>query len=286
MQRRQLLQGALCALWPQVACTPAPPQEKQSGPRAAPLTQPLDRVGLQLYTVRELFASDPLGTLSQVAALGYQEVEFAGYASVNPTQLKTALDNLGLTAPAAHFQLDVFQSSFQSLLQNAVTLGHRHLVMPYTPQEMRTADGYRQLAQMLNDWGAEAAQSGVGIVFHNHDFDFAPLAGETQHGMDLLLANVDPQLVQFELDVYWITLGGYSATDYLQQHPGRFPLCHLKDITELSSMADVGYGTLDWNQIIGAARSSGVQNFFVEHDATNDPLQSAQRSHDYLVASS
>jgi sugar phosphate isomerase/epimerase len=242
-------------------------------------------VGLQLYTVRELMASDPLGTLSQVAALGYQEVEFAGYGSVSPAQWKSALDNLGLTAPAAHFQLDVFKSSFQSLLDNAVTLGHRFLVMPYTPQEMRSGDGYRQLAQLLNDWGAQTAQSGVSMVFHNHDFDFAPLPDECQHGMDLLFASVDPQLVQFELDVYWITLGGYSAAEYLQQHPGRFPLCHLKDMTELSSMADVGYGTLDWNLIVGAARSAGVQNFFVEHDATSEPLQSARRSHDYLVAS-
>jgi sugar phosphate isomerase/epimerase len=282
MKRRELLKAALSTLLP--ACSPPPAAPSDLQPTAAPLPAPLSNVGLQLYTVRDLVAQDPLGTLQKVAELGYKEVEFAGYYALSPSDWKSALDDLGLIAPGAHFHLDLFQSSFDAILQNALTLGHQHLVMPYTPGELRSVEGYKQLAQVLNSTGMTAAQSGVTVGFHNHDFDFEPLPDDpNQIGYDVLLAELDPGLVTLELDIYWIAITDHSAVDYFSRYPGRFRLCHLKDTTPFLAMADVGYGTLDWASILSAAKTAGVAHFFVEHDATTDPIASARRSLAYLT---
>lgn len=287
--RRRLLQGAFGALLPSVgwSCAGEAPASTSSGPSAAPLAMPLTTVGLQLYTVRDQMAADPQGTLSSVAALGYREVEFAGYFSLTAAQWKAEMDRLGLTAPGAHFHLDVFQTNLDATLANAVTLGHRYLVMPFTPHEYRSVDGYRQMAAILNGAGQTATASGVQVVFHNHDFDFLPLpeamAGEPNIGFDILAAELDPALVSFELDTYWIEITGNRSIDTLQRYSGRFPMMHLKDTTEGLAMQDVGYGTLDWSSILSAAQSAGVQHFIVEHDQASNPLASAQRSYAYLT---
>lgn len=285
MRRRDLLKGALGTLLPGgfVGCAASPAENDSAKPVAVPLGQPLTSVGAQLYTVREALSVDPEGTLSAIATLGYREVEFAGYFSLAPAAWKELLDRYGLTAPAAHFHLEVFQDTFEATLQNAVTLGHQTLVMPFTPHEFRTPDGYRQMAEILNNAGQLAAPSGVQVAFHNHDFDFQLIPGEANLGYDILAAELDPTLVSFELDTYWIEIAGHSSVDYFQRYAGRYRLCHLKDTTPGLAMEDVGYGTLDWPAIIDAARTAGVQHFIVEHDQPSDAFGSLQRSYGYLT---
>jgi sugar phosphate isomerase/epimerase len=286
--RRRLLQGAFSALLPSVgwSCSAKAPKSTRPGPSAASLATPLSTVGLQLYTVRELLVADPVGTLEAVAATGYREVEFAGYHGLTPTQWKAELDRLGLTAPAAHFHLNIFQDALEAAVENAVTLGHHTLVMPFTPEEFRTPEGYRQMAAVLNDAAQTAAPSGVQVAFHNHDFDFQSFPDEPLLGYDILAAELDPNLVKLELDTYWIEITGHSSIAYLQRYAGRFRMCHLKDTSPFLAMEDVGYGTLDWPSIIDAARAAGVQHFIVEHDQPSDPLASASRSFGYLTGAS
>jgi sugar phosphate isomerase/epimerase len=285
IRRRQLLQGTLGALLPAAGpwgCAAEPAATEPAKPTAPPLSAPLTTIGLQLYTVRDQLAADPEGTIATVAGAGYREVEFANYFQLSPADWKGLLDGHGLTAPGAHFHLDVFQTSFEAVLENALILGHQYLVMPFTPPELRSAEGYRQMAMVLNDAGAIAAPRGVRVAFHNHDFDFEPLPGETTLGYDILAGELDPSLVDFELDTYWIEIAGQSTISYFQRYAGRYSLCHLKDTTSLLAMQDVGYGTLDWSGIVAAARAAGVQHFFVEHDQAADPFASIRRSYGYL----
>jgi sugar phosphate isomerase/epimerase len=291
IRRRELLQGALGALLPALTplgCAADPPAASSSGPTAAPLASPLTTVGVQLYTLRDVLSADPEGTLSSIAALGYREVEFAGYFQLAPAAWKALLDRYGLSAPGAHFHLEVFQDTFQATLDNALTLGHRYLVMPFTPHEFRSPDGYRQMAAILNNAGQISAPQGVQVVFHNHDFDFQALPealpGEPNLGYDILAAECDPALVSFELDSYWIEIAGHSTVEYLQRYAARTPLMHLKDTSPGLRMEDVGYGTLDWPSIIAAARTAGTQHFIVEHDTTTNPFASIQRSYSYLTS--
>lgn len=285
MRRRDLLKGALGTLLPGglLGCAARPAENGSAGPTALPLAQPLTSVGAQLYTVRDALLADPEGTLSAIATLGYREVEFAGYFALSPAAWKELLDRYGLTAPGAHFHLELFQNTFDAILENALVLGHQSLVMPFTPSEFRTPDGYRQMAAVLNTAGQLAAPQGVQVAFHNHDFDFQVLPEEPMLGYDILAAELDPTLVGFELDTYWIEIAGHSSIEYFQRYAGRYRLCHLKDTTPQLAMADVGYGTLDWPAIIDAARTAGVQHFIVEHDQPRDAFASLQRSYGYLA---
>src|SRR5436309_15139218 len=166
----------------------------------------LEKIGLQLYTVRKAMQTDVEGTLTRVAATGYKEVEFAGYFGKSPTDIKAMLDRLDLSAPAVHVA-SLAPEQWRASLDAANTIGHRYVVVPWIPAEERaTLDGWKRVAERYNRAAADARAAGLQFAYHNHDFEFAPVEGRIPY--DVLLENTDPQLVQLEIDLYWITKGG------------------------------------------------------------------------------
>ena len=261
--------------------TKAPPTAEPAAP--AVLNPPLDRIGLQLYTVRSLMADDVAGTLDAVAAIGYEEVEFAGYFDHEPAEIQSWLDGAGLSAPAAHVGIsDLVGIGLEASMAAASVLGHRWLVLPWIAEEMRTPDGYRRLAGTLNEAGATTAQADLRVAYHNHDFDFHALDEDGVTGYALLLEHLDPAFTDLEIDFHWSAVGGADGTALLREHPGRFPICHLKDLTADGRMADVGAGEIDWPGLLALADTAGLRHFFVEHDRPGDPLASIEASHRYL----
>jgi sugar phosphate isomerase/epimerase len=243
--------------------------------------QRLDRIGLQLYTVRKLMeASVPL-TLEQVRKIGYQEVEFAGYHGARPDQLRQWLDDLGLRAPAAHVPLQ--DNKLEELMDAALILGHRYLVLASLPSEHRTTlDDYRRAASLLNQAGKQARQRGLSVAYHNHDFEFTDRGGIVPY--DVLLAETDPELVWFEVDFYWMAKAGRDPLRYFAAHQGRFRLCHLKDIDERGSITEIGRGRLDFQSILRRRDQAGLRHFFVEHDHPRNPLESIRESYQHARA--
>ena len=249
------------------------------------LDPPLDRIGLQLYTVRSLMAEDVAGTLGAVAAIGYSEVEFAGYFGHGAAQLREWLDAAGLSAPAAHVGMqDLAGAGLEAAVEAAHVIGHRWLVLPSMPNDMRTNDGYRELAEMLNTAGATAAEADLRVAYHNHAFEFDPLNEDGANGYALLLEHLDPTLVDLEIDLHWSAVGGADSGALLTQHPGRFALCHVKDLTADGRMADVGAGEIDWAGLFAHSETAGLRHYFVEHDQPGDPLASVEASYRYLSA--
>ena len=244
----------------------------------------LSRIGMQLYTVRRELARDFEGTLAKVAALGYREVEFAGYFGHRPAEVKTLLRRHRLAAPAAHVELAALRGDLRPLLDAARVIGHRYLLVAYLPaEERRTLDQYRRLADLFNEAGARMLREGVQFAYHNHDFEFAPLEGRVPY--DLLLERTDPRAVKLEMDLYWTVKGGASPTDYFARHPGRFHLLHVKDMdtTPRRLFADVGRGRIDFKSIFARAGRAGVRHYFVEHDEPpGSPFDSLRVSIDYL----
>lgn len=244
----------------------------------------LDRIGIQLYTVRSLMADDPAATLDALAAVGYDEVEFAGYFGHAPATVRGWLDEAGLTAPAAHVGMDeLVGDGLASSLEAASVLGHRWLVLPWIAAEQRTAEGYRAVADTLNRAGATAQEAQVQIAYHNHAFEFEPRAeagGST--GYDLLLERLDPSLVDLEIDLHWSAVAGVDFERLVADHPERFALVHLKDVDAQGRMADVGSGTIDWPGVFALSEEAGFRHFFVEHDNPANPLASARASYRYL----
>lgn len=286
MNRRRFVRaaGMACGAGLLTGCMGEEAESAAAEPRDA-LDPPLDRVGLQLYTVRSLMAEDVAGTLAAVAAIGYSEVEFAGYFGHAPSQVRGWLDATGLTAPAAHVQLaELTGPGLDATIEAALALGHRWLVLPYVGEEMRTAAGYRELAGILNAAGATARSAGLRVAYHNHAFEFEPVPDDPSgpSGYSVLVEHLDPALVDLEIDLHWSAVAGADALALFAEHPGRFALCHVKDLTADGRMADVGAGVIDWAEIFARSDEAGLQHYFVEHDQPDDPLASVEASHRYL----
>ena len=242
----------------------------------------LDKVGLQLYTVRDQMKADFEGTLARVAEIGYQEVEFAGYFNHSPADVRAILDRHGLSAPSTHVG-DTSPDAWKASLDAAHAIGHEYIVVPWIPQEKRmTLDGWKQVAAEFNRAAQAAHDAGVQFAYHNHDFEFPKMEGQVPY--DILLQTTDPKLVQLEIDLYWITKAGQDPLTYFARWPGRVPLVHVKDSAGAPEhkMADVGQGKIDWKRIFAKQDQAGIKHFFVEHDQPPQPFQDIAASYNYL----
>ena len=254
-------------------------------PASAEAKTRLSKVGAQLYTVRGELKRDFEGTLSRVAALGYREVEFAGYFGRTPAQVKAALARSGLAAPAAHIPLATLRGDgLREALEAAHVIGHKYLVVAYlAAEERKTLDDYRRHADLFNEAGERTRREGVAFAYHNHDFEFAAVEGRVPY--DLLLERTDPRAVKFEMDLYWTVKGGASPVEYFKRSPGRFHLLHVKDMDTgpARGFTEVGRGRIDFKAIFARARGAGVRHYFVEQDETpGSPFESLKVSLDYL----
>lgn len=276
-----------------VSCTtspePAPPQPAQ--PAGPPLGLP---VGLQLYTVRDQCKADFEGTIKQIAAIGYKEVEVYDFYGKTAVEARKLLDDNGLKAPSGHWLLPALQKKLGKSIEDAKTIGCEYMVMPIVedPADRKTLDQYKKLIASYNKIGEEGKKAGLQFGYHNHNYEFQTI--DEKLIFDLLLAELDPELVKFELDCFWVTHAGHDPVALIEKHPGRFPLLHIKDLkagnpdsTELDPrvglFAEVGSGTINWKRIFAAASKSGLKHYFVEQDeCERPPLESVKMSFDYL----
>ena len=241
-------------------------------------TGKLDRIGLQLYTVRRELGRDFDGTLARVAQTGYTEVEFAGYFDRKPDAVKAALERVRLVAPSAHLPFELLRDRWAQTLEEARVVGHRYVVVPWIPaEERRTLDGYKHVAELFNRAGADARKAELRFAYHNHDFEFPAVEGRVPY--DVLLAETDPAVVEFEMDLYWVTHGGGDPLAYFARHPGRFPLVHVKDMDASRGIVDVGKGVIAWKKIFARRDQAGIRHCFVEHDQPPDAFASIRTSY-------
>ena len=257
----------------------------------------IEKIGLQLYTVRDLMKHDFDGTLAQVAAVGYKEVEFAGYFNHSPKDVRAAVDRHGLTAPSAHIDYKNLGDKFPEVIEAAKVVGHEYLVNPWIDEKIRKQpDGWKHAAETFNRAGEACKKAGIQFAYHNHWFEFLPVNGKLPY--DLLLTECDPNLVKMELDLCWITVGGQDPLRYFDRYPGRFPLVHVKDVkrippvtaggrqdfgSSMKDMTEVGSGIIDWKKIFAQSDKAGIKHYFVEHDHPRKPLESIKKSYEYLA---
>lgn len=238
-------------------------------------------LGIQLYTLREAMAEDVPGVLGALATIGYREVEFAGYFDHAAKAVRAMLDENGLSSPAAHIRYEAMQSDLDRTIEFAHTMGHEYLVIPYLQEEQRqTIDNYLQHAENFNVWGERCKSAGIRLAYHNHDFEFVPIDGRIPY--DLLLQETDAELLAMEMDIYWISKAGAAPLEYFAQHPGRFPLWHIKDMSADGAIVDVGDGEIDFPTLFAEAELAGLRHGFVEHDRPDDAFSSAERSFQFL----
>ena len=245
----------------------------------------LDRIGVELYTVRSEMAKDVGATLARVAKIGYKEVEFAGYFNWEPAKLRATLDENRLTAPSVHAAIEILERDFGAAAAAAKTIGHETLIVPsLNTRALTTLDSWKAIAVRFNALGAKAHDAGLRFAFHNHAVEPALLNGFRP--FDILLGETDPKLVDFQMDLYWMIKAGGDPLAYFESNPGRFTSVHVKDATAAPELAmrDVGAGAIDWKKIFARRDRAGIKHFLVEHDApTPDPFTSIAASYNYLA---
>ena len=169
-------------------------------------------------------------------------------------------------------------------VDDAAAVGVKYMVLAYLSDvERGNLDHYKYVAEQLNKAGERTKKNGIQMCYHNHDFEFVPQGGQLPY--DVLLNNTDKNLVQMELDLYWVTKAGKDPLDLFNQHPGRFPLWHVKDMdnTPEKKFTEVGSGTIDFKRIFNNAGTAGLKYFFVEEDVTpGSPFDAITKSYTYI----
>ena len=255
----------------------------------------IDRVGLQLYTVRDLMKADFDGTIAKVAAIGYKEVEFAGYFGRTGQQVRAACDKNGLEPVSTHVQYDELDEKFPSVIETSKTIGLKYIVCPWIPEDLRKSpDIWKLAAAKFNRCGELSKKAGMQFAYHNHWFEFLPVDGKLPY--DALLKECDGNLVKMEMDLCWITAAGSDPLKYFNLYPGRFPLVHVKDLKKLPvitaggsqnfgdtvDLTLVGSGIIDWKRIFAQSEKAGIKHYIVEHDKPEVPFDSITKSYEYL----
>ncbi len=218
------------------------------------------------------------GTLRRLGTMGYCEVEFAGYFGRTPAQIRDAVKAAGLQAPAAHVPLEALEgAALAATADAALEAGHAGLIVAWLPVALRhSLDAWRAMADRFNEVGRRLGERNLHFAYHNHDFEFAPLEGRVPY--EVLLERADPALVGLELDLFWATKAGHDPLGLVRDHPGRFPLVHVKDASPAPErrQVDVGAGTIDFAAIFAVAK--GIRHAFIEHDQPADPWAFAATS--------
>jgi len=242
------------------------------------------KIGVQLYTIRGEIAKDAKGSIRKVAELGYKEVENFGYNGkffgMDAKAYRDLLSETGLSAPSGHYLLNNLRTGWDKAVEDAAAIGQQYMVLAFLmPNERKTADDYKKVAELLNQSGETCRKAGIQLAYHNHDFEFQPVGGTLP--FDILMGQTEPALVQAELDLYWAVKANQQPLDIFRKYPKRISLWHVKDMdnTEKKNFTEVGSGTIDFTSIFKAHHQSGMKHFFVEQDVCpGSPFDSIAKS--------
>ena len=255
-------------------------------------------IGIQLYTLRDALSKDAAGTLKKVAEAGYKQVELFGFPNCQP--LIDGAKAAGLAINSAHFEWDSVispkdegMSDFKKIVDRAKEIGLSHLVIPYLQDNVRkTLDDYKKIAANANKAAAITKAAGIQLSYHNHAFEFQPKEGG-KTGYDVFMAEFSPDM-KFEVDVFWIKVGGHEPAELIEKLKGRVTQLHLKDLKQglklpeygtipQDAFKELGKGMIPMEPIIEAAAKAGVTHCHVEQDHSPHPLESIKTSVEYLA---
>ncbi|TCD07025.1 sugar phosphate isomerase/epimerase [Pedobacter frigidisoli] len=253
-------------------------------------------VGLQLWSLRDELPKDVKGTIEKVAKAGFTQVEPYGFSikdqywGLNPIEFKKLLDDNSLYAPSGHYSLTNYLANgdtaeLEEAIVAAKVLGSEYITIPWLdPSIRKNADDYMELVKKINQAGKMCKDAGIRLAYHNHDFEFEKQGDTT--GYEILLKGTDKNLVDFELDLYWVVRSGNDPIKLFKENAGRFTMWHVKDMDKKDPIlnAEVGTGSINFKTIFADAKLSGMKYFFVEHETNYkpNPMESVAASCAYI----
>ena len=316
MKRRQFLQNT--------ALASSATMVLGLGTCASPVKKGLNSIGIQLFSLPKMLENDLEGSLAMLHQMGYKEIEIygpypfssdaawerwkqvipsigfsgSGFFGKTAKEFKALLDEYDLKATSGHIDLVTLETSMSAVGEAVGTLGLECFGISAIPDDLRQSlDDYKRMADRFNKIGESAKKEGFKFLYHNHGYGLHEMEGQIP--LDILLNNTDPDLVAFEMDIYWTTAGGMNPVELLKSNPGRYIALHLKDMKEITyfegdggtadqwialwpQMTTVGNGAMDIPSIVHQAQESGVKHFFVEQDLVENPRLALKKSIDYL----
>lgn len=262
----------------------------------------LGAIGLQLYSVKDVLEKDLQGTIQQLGKIGYSEAEsYPGdkghYYGMEPKAFASMLRDAGITLVSSHvgsgsragkagaWQQATLLQNFPELAEKAAETGQKFITCSWMDESLRkTPDDLKRTAELFNQTGEAAKKAGLQFAYHNHDFEFKKVGDVVLY--DYMLANTDPDLVKYELDLFWVAAGGQDPLAYFTKYPNRFPLCHVKDMSkeDKTKNTEVGSGSINYQQVLKAAKDAGMQHYLVEQETFTRPsIESMRMSYNYLA---
>jgi sugar phosphate isomerase/epimerase len=264
-------------------------------------------IGLQLYSVRDFLPKDFAGTLKQLGAMGYQEVEAAGFFDHSAPRVKQMMADAGLHCVSAHYALAQLQPDLTGIIEYGQSLGLSYIIcsapMMRDPSRAKglswnatmeavTLDDWKWNADQFNTIGAKMQATGIKFGYHNHFVEFHGKEGGVRP-YDVILENTDPKLVTMEMDVGWVVIGGAKPEEYLRKHPKRFTQLHVKQFKlenwkpgDEPISTEMSQGSLDYKSIFAAAKHASIRHIYVEQEAFPDmpAMEALKTDADWLKA--
>ncbi|GAB2611754.1 sugar phosphate isomerase/epimerase family protein [Belliella aquatica] len=277
------------ALLPLQFCSPKKEEQGSQETLISPAEGTLASFGIQLWSVKENMFEDHIGTIKSLATYGYNQIEGFNigkgiFWGMKNTEFKTLMDDNGLDFISSH------TNTFEDLERQAAEageIGMKYLINPYVGPQ-KSMDDFKRLADDFNKQGEICKQNGIRFAYHNHGYTFEELEGQIPQ--EYLMDNTDPELVDFELDLYWVYSAGHDPLKWLEKYPNRFPLGHVKDKdgsvdrSEADGSTVIGTGILDFSTMLKNGRDNGMKYFIVEQERYVDisPMEAAEKNASYM----
>lgn len=282
-------------------------------PRAGFFAARNQLIGVQLYTLGDAAKDDLEGTLQRVADIGYRAVELPGLRVGRAAAIRAAADKAGVAVTSVHLGASAplpgvltVQDDAAQIAADLRVLGCRDVVLPFpllpevkpgageNPRDAihrvfaTSTEHWERTAELLNARGALLQREGISLSYHNHDMEFAPVRGT--RGWDVLVAQTDPGIVTFEVDVGWTVAAGVDPIQLIGSLGARVRALHVKDLNKPSGEmlkmdpTEVGSGVVDWENVLPAAYRAGVRQFYVEQEPPfkMDRFDAVAKSYGYL----
>lgn len=243
-------------------------------------------ISLQMYTLRNVGQPDAQFAMAQKA--GFHHVELVGDQGLDTPTLSKQLKAHELTVSSSHIQLSLLEKDYEQIVKQQKTIGNHYIVVPWIEPADRplSTDGWIAYAKRLDIMGSRLKKDGLQLAYHNHNFEMKKYGGKTI--LEIILDHAAADNLKLEMDVAWVSRGGFDPVYFLNKYPDRIFAIHAKDNAGIGvrddemNFAPLGEGLLDWDSILPAAKKAGIKWFIVEHDAPKDPYKIITESHQNL----
>jgi sugar phosphate isomerase/epimerase len=243
--------------------------------------------GIQTYSVRNQLKKDFEGTMEYIAEVGYKHIEAYGLGTdgmflgtITPKHYAKVIADLGMEFKATHCSYTPAANA-QKMIDAAKETGMENLVVPAVPGNLRNSlDSWKEIAENFNKLGEMCKKTGLKFGYHNHAFEFEKI--DEVIPQELLMESTDPDLVDFEADLFWVTKGGYDPVKLIKKYPGRIKLFHVKDATPELEGTTVGEGIIDFEKIFKVGKKDAVEYYFVEDERTDAPFKNIKADFEFI----